>query len=75
MVVLSESRGFFRGAGQGFEEKAPFLLGLGESTRVPCQGEPSVRRHRVLVLGMVTKAVGQGRGFTEEAGGRVLEWS
>ena len=34
-----------------------------------------MRRHRVLVLGMVTKAVGQGRGFTEEAGGRVLEWS
>lgn len=74
-MVLSESRGFFRAAGQGFAEKEPFLLGLGESTGVPCQGEPSVRRHRVLVLGMVTKAVGQGRGFTEEAGGRVLEWS
>lgn len=34
-----------------------------------------MRRHRVLVLGMVTKAVGQGKGLIEEAGGRVLEWS
>lgn len=74
-MVLSESHGFFRGAGQGFVEKEPFLLGLGESTGVPCQGEPSMRRHRVLVLGMVTKAVGQGKGLIEEAGGRVLEWS
>ena len=34
-----------------------------------------MRRRRVLVLGMVAMAMGQGRELTEEAGGRVLEWS
>lgn len=34
-----------------------------------------MRRRRALFLGMVAKAVVQGRDLTEEAGGRVLEWS
>lgn len=41
----------------------------------PVRGKLSMRRRRALVLGMVAMAMGQGRELTEEAGGRVLEWS